>query len=83
MLETTVDYWTCIELAEALEQTMRNDLWSTAQRIAATASRISNKPEELTTALSKYNVRKAAIVAADAVVVGVVVVDVVDVGWWR
>ncbi|HIB01325.1 MAG TPA: hypothetical protein EYO31_05450, partial [Phycisphaerales bacterium] len=67
MLETTVDYWTCIELAEALEQTMRNDLWPTADRIAETASRISNKPEELVSALAKYNIRKAAIDAADSV----------------
>ena len=76
MLETTVDYWTCIELAEALEQTMRNDLWPTADRIAETASRISNKPEELTTALSKYNVCKAAIVAADAVAKNAVITTV-------
>jgi len=67
MLETTVDYWTCIDLAEALEQTMRNDLWSTAERIAETASRITNKPEELVSALSKFNVRKAALDAADGV----------------
>jgi hypothetical protein len=67
MLETTVDYWTCIELAEALEQTMRNDLWPTADRIAETASRISSKPEELVSALAKYNIRKAAIDAADGV----------------
>jgi hypothetical protein len=53
MLETTVDYWTCIELAQALEQTMRNDLWSTADRIAETAARISNKPEELVSALKE------------------------------
>ena len=64
MLETTVDYWTCIDLAEALEQTMRNDLWSTAERIAVTASRISNKPEELIVALKKFSVRQAAINAA-------------------
>ena len=67
MLETTVDYWTCIELAEALEQTMRNDLWPTANRIAETASRISSKPEELVSALAKYNIQKAAIDAADGV----------------
>lgn len=67
MLETTVDYWTCIDLAEALEQTMRNDLWSTAERIAETASRITNKPEELVVALSQFTVRKAAIDAADCV----------------
>ena len=64
MIETTVDYWTCIDLAEALEQTMRNDLWSTAERIAQTASRITNKPEELVTALKKYDVRQAAQSAA-------------------
>ncbi|MBT4529949.1 MAG: hypothetical protein HOC27_01985, partial [Phycisphaerae bacterium] len=58
MLETTVDYWTCIELAQALEQTMRNDLWSTADRIAETASRISNKPEELVSALKEYKLKK-------------------------
>ncbi|MAI66481.1 MAG: hypothetical protein CMJ26_01220 [Phycisphaerae bacterium] len=67
MLETTVDYWTCIDLAQALEQTMRNDLWSTAERIAETASRITNKPEELVSALSKFNVRKAALDASDGV----------------
>jgi len=67
MLETTVDYWTCIDLAEALEQTMRNDLWSTAERIAETATRITNKPEELVSALSKFNVRKAALDAAEGV----------------
>ncbi|MBC8523661.1 hypothetical protein H8D29_07005 [PVC group bacterium] len=60
MLETTVDYWTCIDLAEALEQTMRNDLWVTAQRIAKTASSIANKPEELVAALKKYEIRQAA-----------------------
>ncbi len=64
MLETTVDYWTCIELAQALEQTMRNDLWSTAIGIAETASRITNKPEELVAALQQYEVKKAAIEAA-------------------
>ena len=64
MIETTVDYWTCIDLAEALEQTMRNDLWSTAERIAQTASRITNKPEELVAALNKYDVRQAAKSAA-------------------
>ena len=64
MIETTVDYWTCIDLAEALEQTMRNDLWTTAERIAQTASRITNKPEELAAALNKYDVRQAAKSAA-------------------
>ncbi len=64
MLETTVDYWTCVELAQALEQTMRNDLWSTAKGIAETASRITNKPEELVAALQQYEVKKAAIEAA-------------------
>jgi|TARA_B110000116_G_scaffold267041_1_gene278758 hypothetical protein len=58
MLETTVDYWTCIELSQALEQTMRNDLWSTADRIAETAARISNKPEELVSALKEYKLKK-------------------------
>lgn len=67
MLETTVDYWTCIDLAEALEQTMRNDLWPTAERIAETASRITDKPEELVAALSKFNIRKAALDAATGV----------------
>jgi hypothetical protein len=67
MVETTVDYWTCIDLAEALEQTMRNDLWSTAERIAETATRITNKPEELANALSKFNVRRAALDAADGI----------------
>jgi hypothetical protein len=64
MFETTVDYWTCVELAEALEQTIRNDLWSTAQRIAETASRITNKPEELVAALQQYEIKKAALEAA-------------------
>ena len=64
MLETTVDYWTCLELAQALEQTMRNDLWSTADRIAETASRITKKPEELVVALQQYEVKKAALNAA-------------------
>lgn len=64
MLETTVDYWTCLELAQALEQTMRNDLWSTADRIAETASRITKKPEELVAALQQYEVKKAAFNAA-------------------
>ncbi|MFT4593990.1 MAG: hypothetical protein ACI9JK_001714 [Phycisphaerales bacterium] len=58
MLETTVDYWTCIELSQALEQTMRNELWSTADRIAETAARISNKPEELVSALKEYKLKK-------------------------
>jgi hypothetical protein len=66
MIETTVDYWTCIDLAEALEQTMRNDLWTTADRIAQTASRICNKPDELVVALKKYEVRQAALHAASA-----------------
>jgi hypothetical protein len=60
MIETTVDYWTCIDLANALEQTMRNDLWSTAERIAETASRITNKPDELVAALKQFSVRQAA-----------------------
>ena len=64
MIETTVDYWTCIDLAEALEQTMRNDLWTTADRIAQTALRICNKPDELVVALKKYEVRQAALNAA-------------------
>ena len=67
MIETTVDYWTCIDLAEALEQTMRNDLWTTAERIAQTASRITSKPEELVAALKKYDVRQAAQSAATEV----------------
>jgi hypothetical protein len=66
MLETTVDYWTCLELAQALEQTMRNDLWSTADRIAETASRITKKPEELVAALKQYQIKKAAHDAASA-----------------
>ncbi len=69
MLETTVDYWTCIDLAQALEQTMRNDLWSTAERIAETASRISNKPDELVVALKKFSVRQAANNAAAEVTI--------------
>ena len=67
MIETTVDYWTCIDLAEALEQTMRNDLWSTAERIAETASRIAKKPEELVSALKKFEIQKAAIDAANGI----------------
>jgi 16S rRNA C1402 (ribose-2'-O) methylase RsmI len=67
MIETTVDYWTCIDLAQALEQTMRNDLWSTAERIAETASRITKKPEELVAAIKKFDVRKAALDAAEGV----------------
>jgi hypothetical protein len=61
MIETTVDYWTCLELAQALEQTMRNDLWSTADRIAETASRITNKPAELVAALQQHEIKKAAL----------------------
>ncbi len=53
-----------MELAEALEQTMRNDLWSTAERIAETALRITNKPEELVSALNKFEVKKSALQAA-------------------
>jgi dihydroneopterin aldolase len=69
MLETKVDYWTCIDLAQALEQTMRNDLWSTAERIAETAKSISNKPDELTVALKKFSVHQAANNAAVEVAV--------------
>jgi hypothetical protein len=64
MIETTVDYWTCMELAQALEQTMRNDLWSTADHIAETASRITSKPEGLVSALQQYEIKKAALEAA-------------------
>ena len=64
MLETKVDYWTCLELAQALEQTMRNDLWSTADRIAETAQRITNKPEELVCALKEYEIKKLTISAS-------------------
>ncbi|MEE2912177.1 MAG: hypothetical protein VX436_00055 [Planctomycetota bacterium] len=64
MIETTVDYWTCMDLAQALEQTMRNDLWSTADRIADTASRITKKPDELVVALKKYAIHQAATSAA-------------------
>ena len=64
MIETTVDYWTCMDLAQALEQTMRNDLWSTADRIAETASRITKKPDELVVALKKYEIHQAATTAA-------------------
>ena len=64
MIETTVDYWTCIELAQALEQTMRNDLWTTADRIAETASRITKKPDELVAALKQYGIHQAATSAA-------------------
>lgn len=68
MIETTVDYWTCLELAQALEQTMRNDLWSTADRIAETASRITSKPEELVSALQQYEIKKSALEAATELV---------------
>ena len=64
MIETTVDYWTCMDLAQALEQTMRNALWSTADRIAETASRITKKPDELVAALKKYEIPQAATSAA-------------------
>lgn len=64
MIETTVDYWTCMDLAQALEQTMRNALWSTADRIAETASRITKKPDELVAALKKYEIHQAATSAA-------------------
>lgn len=64
MIETTVDYWTCIDLAQALEQTMRNDLWSTAERIAETALRITNKPDKLVIVLKKFEIRQAAVSAA-------------------
>ena len=64
MIETTVDYWTCMDLAQALEQTMRNALWSTADRIAETASRITKKPDELIAALKKYEIHQAATSAA-------------------
>jgi len=67
MIETTVDYWTCIELAQALEQTMRNDLWSTSVRIAETASRITNKPDELIAVLKTFEIRQAAMSAATGI----------------
>jgi hypothetical protein len=53
-----------MDLAQALEQTMRNDLWSTADRIAETASRITKKPDELIAVLKKYEIHQAAISAA-------------------
>jgi len=67
MTETNIDYWTCMDLAEALEQTMRNDLWTTADQIAETATCIANKPEELIAALQKYELQKAANCAASEV----------------
>ena len=49
-----------MDLAQALEQTMRNDLWTTADQIAETAISIAKKPEELVAALQKYQLQKAA-----------------------
>ena len=56
-----------MDLAQALEQTMRNDLWTTADQIAGTAYSIANKPEELVAALQKYQMQKAAQRAGSAV----------------
>ena len=67
MTETKIDYWTCMELAQALEQTMRNDLWTTADQIAETAKSIADKPEELLAALQQYELQKAANCAATEV----------------
>ncbi len=64
MKATTVDYWTCIDLASALDQTMCNGLWSTAERIAETARRIGNPPAELIAALHRLDIREAATDAA-------------------
>ena len=64
---TSVDYWTCIDLAQALDQVMRNDLWDTADRIAMTARRIGDPPSELVDALRRYDLHAAANIAADRV----------------
>ncbi len=64
---TSVDYWTCIDLAQALDQVMRNDLWDTADRIAMTARRIADPPSELVEALYRYDLHAAANSAADRV----------------
>ncbi len=49
-----------MDLAQALEQTMRNDLWATADQIADTAQSIADKPEELVAALQQYELHKSA-----------------------
>jgi len=49
-----------MDLAQALEQTMRNDLWATADQIAETAESIADKPEELVAALQQYELHKSA-----------------------
>ena len=67
MTETNIDYWTCMDLAQALEQTMRNALWTTADQIAETAQSIANKPDELVAVLKQYELQKAANSAAAAV----------------
>ena len=64
MVETKIDYWTCMDLAQALEQTMRNDLWLTADQIAETAKSIANKPEDLIAILKQYEIQKAAQIAS-------------------
>ena len=63
MVETKIDYWTCMDLAQALEQTMRNDLWITADQIAETAKSIAKKPEDLIAILKQYEIQKAAQIA--------------------
>ncbi|MCH2146955.1 MAG: hypothetical protein MK073_03965 [Phycisphaerales bacterium] len=60
MTSTNIDYWTCMDLAQALEQTMRNDLWATADQIAETAQSIADKPEELVAALQQYELHTSA-----------------------
>ena len=64
MVETQIDYWTCMDLAQALEQTMRNDLWITADQIAETAKSIADKPEDLIAILKQYEIQKAAQIAS-------------------
>ena len=64
MVETKIDYWTCMDLAQALEQTMRNDLWITADQIAETAQSIADKPEDLIAILKQYEIQKAAQIAS-------------------
>ena len=64
MVETKIDYWTCMDLAQALEQTMRNDLWITADQIAETAQSIADKPEDLVSILKQYEIQKAAQLAS-------------------
>ncbi len=76
MVETKIDYWTCMDLAQALEQTMRNDLWITADQIAETAQSIADKPEDLIAILKQYEIQKAAQIASTNI--GVNAIPTVD-----